>query len=219
MARNGGKTIKSWSRYCQRDGKTKTISDTMGNIAAKRLFKPITSGLKDLATPQIPRRRLPIKKRQVPDYGLEIGDDEEVPDYGLEDFLGEEVQPQNNKQLVPKPPKYEDVLKDLETGEKQVYIDPEYMPKAEDLPPGYEGDETPDYIILEEYQIIQILYQLGIANYDDIESQLNQQDISKKNKQSFLSKKNTSCCSSKTKITWLQDTCHNAIEKRCNKQC
>ena len=40
-------------------------------------------------------------------------------DYGLEDLFGEEVQPQNNKQLVPKPPSYQDVLKDLASGEKK----------------------------------------------------------------------------------------------------
>ena len=80
----------------------------------------------DLARPQLTKTRFSIKKRPVPDYGLEIGDDE-VPNYGLEDLFGEEVQPQNTKQLVPKPPKYEDVLKYLETGEKQIYIDPEYM--------------------------------------------------------------------------------------------
>ena len=48
-------------------------------------------------------------------------------DYGLEDLFGEEVEPQNNKQLVPKPPDYEDVLKELESGEKQMYINPEYI--------------------------------------------------------------------------------------------
>ena len=68
---------------------------------------------------------------------------------------------------------------------------------------------------LEEDRTNHILDQIGISNYDDIESQLNQENLSKKTKQSFLSK-NTSCCSSKTKITWLQDTCHNAIEKRTN---
>ena len=62
----------------------------MGDIQAENFFKPITSGLKDLARPQIPIRRLPTKKRPVRDYGLEIGDDEEVPDYGLEDLFGDE---------------------------------------------------------------------------------------------------------------------------------
>ena len=70
-----------------------------------------------------------------------------MPDYGLEYLFGEEVEPQNYKQLVPKPPTYEDVLKDLESGGKQMYIDPEYMHQPEDLPSEYEEDETPDYKI------------------------------------------------------------------------
>ena len=145
------------------------------DIAAEKLFKPITSGLREISRPQLTKRRLPIEKRQVPDYGLEIGDDEEVPDYGLEDLFGEEVQPQNNKQLVPKPPGYDDVLKELEEGNKHIYVDPEYLPQNEDLPP--QNEETPDYNIFKEDRINQILDQLGIANYDDIESQLNQQDM------------------------------------------
>ena len=86
--------------------KQKTISDQMGEVEAEKLFRPITSGLKELTAPKIPLRRLAKKKGPVPDYGLEIGDDEEVPEYGLEDLFGEQVQPQNNKQLVPKPPSY-----------------------------------------------------------------------------------------------------------------
>ena len=127
--------------------KQKTISDQMGEVEAEKLFKPITSGLKDLTLPKMPLRRLPRKKRPVPDYSLEIGDDEDVPDYGLEDLFGDQVLPQNDKQLVPKPPSYEDVLKDLASGEKQMYIDPEFMYEPEDLPPGYK-QEGPDYEII-----------------------------------------------------------------------
>ena len=109
----------------------------------------------------------------MPDYGLEIGD-KEVPDYALEDLFGEEVQPQNNKQLVPKPPTYEDALKDLKSGEKQIYIDPEYMFQPEDLPPEYEEDEVPDYEIFEEDRINEILDELEITNYDSVELKLNE---------------------------------------------
>ena len=56
--------------------KQKTISDQMGQVEAAKLFEPITSGLRDLTAPKIPLRRLPNKKKPVPDYGLDIGDDE-----------------------------------------------------------------------------------------------------------------------------------------------
>jgi len=126
--------------------KQKKITDQIGEVEAEKLFRPITSGLREIAAPKIPLRRLPKKKGPIPDYGIAI--DDEVPDYGLEDLFGDQVLPQNDKQLVPKPPSYEDALNDLASGEKQMYIDPEYMYELEDLRPEYE--EVPDYEILEE---------------------------------------------------------------------
>ena len=167
--------------------KQKKITDTMSDVEAEKLFKPITSGLKELKQPQPMKRRLVRKKAEVPDYGINI-EDEGIPDYGLEDLFDEGVQPQNTKQLVPKPPSYDEVLKDLETGKKKISINPEYMPQLED-PPEYEEDEVPDYGIFEEDRINETLDELGISNYDDIEAQLNREDISEKTRLSFLSKK------------------------------
>ena len=163
--------------------KQKKITDLMDDVEAEKLFKPITSGLKDLTQPQPLKRRL-RKKAEVPDYGINL-DDEEIPDYNLEDLFHE---PENTKQLVPKPPSYGDVLKDLETGEKKIYVNPEYIQQLED-PPEYEEDEVPDYAILEEDEINEALDKLGLANYDDIEAQLEREDMTEKTKHSFLSKK------------------------------
>ena len=166
--------------------KQKKISDQMGEVEAEKLFKPITSELKELTAPKAPLRRLPKKKRPVPDYGIAI--DDEVPDYGLEDLFGDQVLPQNDKQLVPKPPSYEDVLEDLASGKKQMYIDPEYMYEPEDLPPEYEEEEVPDYNILEEDRINQALDQLGIPNYDDVELRLTEKDMDNKKSKAYLNK-------------------------------
>ena len=167
--------------------KQKTISDQMGQVEAAKLFEPITSGLRDIAAPKAPLRRLK-KRGPVPDYGLEIGDDEEVPDFGLEDLFGEQVLPQNDKQLVPKPPSYEDVLKDLASGEKKMYIDPEYMYEPDDLPPEYEEEEGPDYAIIEEDQINQALDKLNIPNYNDVELRLTQEEMDNKKRKVYLNK-------------------------------
>ena len=164
--------------------KQKSISDQIGQVEAAKLFEPITSGLRDITAPKKPLRRLK-KRGPVPDYGLEIGDDEDIPDYGLEDLFGEEVQPQNNKQLVPKPPPYEDVLEELASGEKKMYIDPEYMYKPEDLPPEYE-EEGPDYAIIEEDRINEVLDKLDLPNYDDVELRLTQEDMNDKNRKAYL---------------------------------
>jgi len=162
----------------------KKITDVMSDVEAEKLFKPITSGLKELTRPQPIKRRLPTKKAEVPNYGINI-EDEGIPDYNLEDLFDENVQPQDTKQLVPKPPSYDDVLKDLESGEKQIYVNPEYMQQHED-PPEY---EFPDYEILEEDRINETLDDLGLANYDDIQAQLERKDMTEKTRHSFLSKK------------------------------
>ena len=166
--------------------KQKTISDQMGEVEAEKLFKPITSGLKELTAPKMPLIRLPKKKRPVPDYGIAI--DDEVPDYGLDDLFDQPVLPENEKQLVPKPPSYEDVLKDLASGEKRIHIDPEYMYEPEDLPPEYEEEEGPDYNILEEDAINQVLDELRIPNYDDIELRLTEKDMDNKKSKAYLNK-------------------------------
>jgi len=175
--------------------KQKKITDTMSDVEAEKLFKPITSSLKELTQPQPLKRRLQRKKVGVPDYGINI-DDEEIPDYNLEDLFHE---PENTKQLVPKPPSYDDVLKELETGKKKIYVNPEYIQQLED-PPEYEEDEVPDYAIFEEdevpdYEIFEedrineTLDELGLSNYDDIEAQLKREDMTEKTRHSFLSKK------------------------------
>ena len=166
--------------------KQKKITDTLSDVEAEKLFKPITSGLKELTQPQPMKRRLLRKKAEVPDYGINI-EDEGIPDDNLEDLF-DGVQPQNTKQLVPKPPSYDEVLKDLETGKKKLSIDPEYMPQLED-PPEYEEDEVPDYGIFEEDRINETLDELGITNYDDIEAQLKRDDMTEKTRHSFLSKR------------------------------
>ena len=166
--------------------KQKKISDQMGEVEAEKLFKPITSELKELTAPKAPLRRLVKKKRPVPDYGIAI--DDEVPDYGLDDLFDQPVLPENEKQIVPKPPSYEDVLEDLASGKKQMYIDPEYMYEPEDLPPEYEEEEVPDYEILEEDRINRVLDDLELANYDDIELRLRQEDMNNKKRKSYLTK-------------------------------
>ena len=180
--------------------KQKSISDQIGQVEAAKLFEPITSGLRDITASKKPLRRLK-KRGPVPDYGLEIGDDEDIPDYGLEDLFGEEVQPQNNKQLVPKPPPYEDVLEELASGEKKMYIDPEYMYKPKDLPPEYEEEEGPDYAIIEEDQINEVLDKLDIPNYDDVEAQLQQKEMNDQKRKAYLNKISDNAKKQRSKLT------------------
>jgi len=59
-------------------------------------------------------RRRTKKKEGVPDYGLDIED--EVENMNLGDLFDQPVLPENTKQIVPKPPTYEESLKDFLEG-------------------------------------------------------------------------------------------------------
>ena len=69
------------------------------------------SALSNLKLPKLQTKR--GKKMAVPDYGIQAGDDEGTPDYALDDLFDEGIQPEQNKQLVPKPPTYKESLTDI----------------------------------------------------------------------------------------------------------
>ena len=161
----------------------------------QKAFKPITTKLDDvvfrnLNIPRLTKKR--GKKLGVPDYGIAL-EDEDIPDYGLDDFFDEGLVPENEKQIVPKPPTYEESVKDILEGKKQIYVDPQYFPdfpeEPQDKPPEYEEDEEIDYALDEEDSANMILDDLGLSNYDDIEKQLTRPDMPKSRIKPFLKKK------------------------------
>ena len=160
----------------------------------QKVFEPITSKLDDVALrnlniPRLTKKR--GKKLDVPDYAVNIEDEDGgIPDYGLDDFFDEGLVPENKKQIVPKPPTYEESLKDILEGKKQIYVDPQYFPEEpQDMPPGYEEDEEIDYALDEEDSDNLILDDLKLSNYDDIEMQLNQPEMTKRKIKPYLTKK------------------------------
>ena len=107
------------------------IGEQTSQDSFSKIFKPVTSKLDDvidsnlnLRMPQ--RRKRPLKKGEVPNYGIDIED--EVEDMGLGDLFDEQpVLPESEKQIVPKPPTYEESLADVLEGKKEIYIDPQYL--------------------------------------------------------------------------------------------
>ena len=158
----------------------------------QKAFKPITTkldevALRNLNIPRLTKKR--GKKLGVPDYGIAL-EDEDIPDYGLDDFFDEGLVPENKKQIVPKPPTYEESLKDIFEGKKQIYVDPQYFPEEpQDMPPEYEEDEEIDYALDEEDSVNMILDELELSNYDDIEKQLERPEMPKSQIKPFLKKK------------------------------
>ena len=156
-----------------------------------KVFKPITSKLDDVIDSnrvlRLPRKKRSLKKGEVPDYGVDIED--EVPDMNLGELFEQPVLPQQEKQLVLKPPTYEESLQDLLEGKKEIYVDPQYFPQEPlDLPPEYDDDDEIDYGLDDEDMDNEILNDLGLQNYDSVEKVLNQQEMTKQKNKKCLNK-------------------------------
>ena len=169
------------------------LGEKTSQESLQKVFKPITTKLDDVAfrNLNIPRLKKRGKKLGVPDYAVGVEDEDGgIPDYGLDDFFDEGLVPENKKQIVPKPPTYEESLKDILEGKKQIYVDPQYFPeKPQDSPPEYEEDEEIDYALDEEDSANMILDDLELSNYDDIEKQINLPEMTPRKIEKYLNKK------------------------------
>ena len=166
------------------------LGEKTSQESLQKVFKPITTKLdevilRNLNIPKLIKNR--DRKQGVPDYAVNIEDEDGgIPDYGLDEGLV----PENEKQIVPKPPAYEESLKDILEGKKQIYVDPQYLPEEpEDLPPEYEEDEEIDYALDEEDSANMILDDLELSNYDDIEKQIIQPEMTPRKIKRYIDKK------------------------------
>ena len=164
----------------------KQLGEKTSQESFQKAFKPITTKLDDVALrnlniPRLTKKR--GKKLGVPDYGIAL-EDEDIPDYGLDNLFDEGLVPENEKQIVPKPPTYEESLQDILEGKKQYF--PE---EPHDLPPEYEEDEEIDYALDEEDSANMILDELELSNYDDIEKQINQPEMTPRKMKRYIDKK------------------------------
>ena len=171
----------------------KQLGEKTSQESLQKVFKPITTKLDDVAfrNLNIPRLKKRGRNRGVPDYAVGVEDEDGgIPDYGLDNFFDEGLVPENEKQIVPKPPTYEESLEDVLEGKKQIYVDPQYFPEEpQDMPPEYEEDEEIDYALDEEDSANMILDDLGLSNYDDIEKRLNQPEMTQQKIKLYVNKK------------------------------
>ena len=169
------------------------LGEKTSQESLQKVFKPITTKLDDVAfrNLNIPRLKKRGRNRGVPDYAVGVEDEDGgIPDYGLGDFFDEGLVPENKKQIVPKPPAYEESLKDILEGKKQIYVDPQYFPEEpQDLPPEYEEDDEIDYALDEEDSANMILDELELSNYDDIEKQIIQPEMTPRKIKIYIDKK------------------------------
>ena len=158
-----------------------------------KVFKPVTTKLDDvitsnlnLRTPQR-RKRPPEKVEPGIDYMPEVDPYEDMDVEGLMNF-GDYVAPQQEKQIVPKPPTYEESLEDILEG-KEIYVDPQYFPQdPQELPPEYDDDEGVDYAMDDEDMTNNILDDIGIPNYENVDKILNQPEMNPTKTKAYLNK-------------------------------
>ena len=170
------------------------LGEKASQESLQKVFKPITTKLDDVAfrNLNIPRLKKRGRNRGVPDYAVGVEDEDGgIPDYGLDDFFDEGLVPENEKKIVPKPPTYEESLKDILEGKKQIYVDPQYFPekKPQDMPPEYEENEEIDYALDEEDSANMLLDELDLSNYDDIEKQIIQPEMTPRKIKRYIDKK------------------------------
>lgn len=158
-----------------------------------KVFKPVTSKLDDviksnLQIAKVPKNRVKKGMRgemEAPDYYPEV---DPFEDMDVDNLFDEPVMPQNEKQIVPKPPTYEESLKDLLEGNKEIYVDPQYFPEYEDeLPPEYDEDEI-DYALDADDEVSEILEDVGIDDYDVVQMKLDQPEMTPKKTKNYLNK-------------------------------
>ena len=169
------------------------IGEQTSQESFAKVFKPVTSKLDDvidsnlnLRMPQ--KRRRPLKKGEVPNYGIDIED--EVEDMGLGDLFDEQpVLPESEKQLVPKPPTYEETLADVLERKKEIYVDPQDLfENPPELPPEYDDDEEVDYALNTEDEMSDILKDIGLPDYENVELVLNQPEMTSQNTKAYINK-------------------------------
>ena len=158
-----------------------------------KLFKPVTSKLDDVIDSNL-NLRMPQRRKRPPekvepgiDYMPEVDPYEDMDVEGLINF-GDYVAPQQEKQLVPKPPTYEESLEDILEG-KEIYVDPQYFPQdLQELPPEYNDDEEVDYAMDDEDMTNNILDDIGIPNYKNVNLVLNQPEMNPTTTKAYLNK-------------------------------
>ena len=180
------------------------IGEEMSKGSFDKLFKPVTSKLDDVIVSnlnlRIPQGRRPPKKG--PDYRVDPDDEFEpnpFEDMDVDDLFGDYVPPQQEKQLRPQLPTYEDLM-----GEPQ--------PGPQEPPPEYNEFEGIDYTIKDEDQIRYVLDELGLPNYEDIDYTLAQDIINNKKAIGYLKKMIKNARSERKKLVPIKSDATKKIQ-------
>ena len=152
------------------------------------------------------RRRVPLRPRVNADGGIdyapEVDPYEEMDVEGLLN-LEDYVPPQAEKQIAKKPQK-----------PPQYEMDPSFWQIPDEPPPPYEEDlEEEEEEELEEMDDNQILDQLDLPNYDDVEKRLAEPEMNYVRRQNYLRKVQKDAETKRKQVAALKTHAANAFKR------
>ena len=210
-------SLSHWKRLAQRKTKAgQAVNELYDDITKEKIRSKTTDQaiaktfrldrLDQIAEQTKPkqRRRVPLRPRVNADGGIdyapEVDPYEEMDVEGLLN-LEDYVPPQREKQIAKKtqkPPQYE--------------MDPSFWQIPDEPPPPYEEDLEEEEV-LEEMDDNQILDQLDLPNYDDVEKRLAEPEMNYVRRQNYLRKVQKDAETRRKQVAALKTHAANAFKR------
>ena len=210
-------SLSRWKQLAQRRTQAgKAVNElyddiTKEKIRSKTTDQAIAKTFRLDRLDQIAEQTKPKQKRRVPfrprvnadggiDYAPEVDPYEEMDVEGLLN-LEDYVPPQAEKQIAKKPQK-----------PPQYEMDPSFWQIPDEPPPPYEEDLEEEEE-LEEMDDNQILDQLDLPNYDDVEKRLAEPEMNYERRQNYLRKVQKDAETKRKQVAALKTNAANAFKR------
>ena len=210
-------SLSRWKRLAQRKTEAgQAVNElyddiTKEKIRSKTTDQAITKTFRLDRLDQIAEQTKPKQRRRVPlrprvnadggiDYAPEVDPYEEMDVEGLLN-LEDYVPPQAEKQIAKKPQK-----------QPQYEMDPSFWQIPDEPPPPYEEDLQEEEE-LEEMDDNQILDQLDLPNYDDVEKRLAEPEMNYVRRQSYLRKVQKDAETKRKQVAAMKTHAANAFKR------
>ena len=211
-------SLSHWKRLAQRKTEAgKAVNELYDDITKEKIRSKTTDQaiaktfrldrLDQIAEQTKPkqRRRVPLRPRVNTDGGIdyapEVDPYEEMDVEGLLN-LEDYVPPQAEKQIAKKPQK-----------PPQYEMDPSFWQIPDEPPPPYEEDLEEEEEELEEMDDNQILDQLDLPNYDDVEKRLAEPEMNYVRRQNYLRKVQKDAETKRKQVAAMKTHAANAFKR------
>ena len=209
-------SLSHWKRLAQRRTQAgKAVNELYDDITEEKIRSKTTDAaiaktfrldrLDQIAEQTKPkqRRRVPLRPRVDADGGIDYAPEvDPYEDMDVEGLLNLEdyVPPQAEKQIAKKPQK-----------PPQYEMDPSFWQIPDEPPPPYEEDLEEEE--LEEMDDNQILDQLDLPNYDDVEKRLAEPEMNYERRQNYLRKVQKDAETKRKQVAALKTNAANAFKR------